>query len=526
MMEFLVTFPNFCSLAARCALACAARDISLSAIFHLSIDGAFFQALILLRETTTAMDFTNYKVHVMLKNGSKSTGFIQTVDCSQIILGGDRLGNGATRVANSDIADIKVIQLPKKKAQEARQDRAERHDSRNSTPRPQPTASSTRVEPDMSLEFDFAANLAMFDKKLVFADFQKNDTVDPSQRLVGHNKKKQLQTQDKYEPTEMVLDTLKRDNWDCIGTPNALQLSPYPPVASRQPLMSADALNYRMVRSTLKSPVACALPVQLVEIERLATEKFGVTQALMAETAAINLSQLILSRFLGGLTRLSNAKNHNLPPLVLLLVGLARIGGRAYATGRHLANHGVRVLAFVTNPDDDDPDLALQARMLESSGGKVVRSDWEQLLHITNTQLDTPVELIIDGLQGYDCRLDDVFYEPNQAATLKGIIAWCNVPAHAARVLSLDLPLGIDGGSDILAGALEAIHARWCVLMGVPISGLLLAYKLGTIDEELQHFLVDIGVPNSVYAVKNNLRKFDRFWYCLESALALEVVKE
>lgn len=45
---------------------------------------------------------------------------------------------------------------------------------------------------------------------------------------------------------------------------------------------------------------------------------------------------------------------------------------------------------------------------LEKSGGKVITSNVDDLLNIINHQLDTPVELIIDALQGYDDHLEDI----------------------------------------------------------------------------------------------------------------------
>ena len=54
---------------------------------------------------------------------------------------------------------------------------------------------------------------------------------------------------------------------------------------------------------------------------------------------------------------------------MLLLIG-ARGGSRAFATGRHLTNHGVRVLAFMINTVEVDADLQQQWKLFESSGGK------------------------------------------------------------------------------------------------------------------------------------------------------------
>lgn len=450
------------------------------------------------------MDFTNYKVAVFLKNGSKSTGLIHAVDRSQITLVADQ--GRQLRVNSVDIADIKVVLLPSKKKPVG--------ELRSSTPRRGPVAKLvTLLTPDMLLEFDFEANLAMFDKRQVFADFQKRDTVDPSQRLVGHNRKRD---DAKYDNREMVVDNSHGDSWDQIGTPTPTTV---PPTATRSGLaLGAGGLVKFVGPQGLD--VACASPVQLLEIERLAGN-FGVTQTLMAETVAVNLLLVIITKILGGATRLSNRNNHNLPPLVLLLVGTGRSGMRAFATGRHLANHGVRVLAFVLHGDDDDAELQQQQRRFEGAGGKVVVGEWTKLLEIVTHQLETPVELIIDGLQGYDCRVEDVFYEDHHLHTLREMVKWCLEPAQRVRVMSLDLPLGIDGGLGT-AGDM-VIRGKWCVLMGMPITGLLLAYRAQELDDDVVHYLIDEGIPNKVYGLKGNLRKFDKYWYCAELAFAIDV---
>ncbi|RCK55587.1 Enhancer of mRNA-decapping protein 3 [Candida viswanathii] len=222
---------------------------------------------------------------------------------------------------------------------------------------------------------------------------------------------------------------------------------------------------------------------------------------MMAEVCAINLSQLMMESVLGGASRLSNKKNHNLPPLVLLLIGSSRGGSRAFATGRHLTNHGVRVLAFMINTDEVDSDLQQQWKLFELSGGKVVIGNVLELLDIVNNQLDTPVEVIIDALQGYDDHLEDVFYQEEDQTTLRKLVKWCNEPQQQNKIMSLDIPSGIDGGSGTLLDDSLKLNCRCSA------------------DDEVIHYVVDIGIPNKVYSNKGNLRKFDKFWFSSEASL-------
>lgn len=389
-----------------------------------------------------------------------------------------------------------------------------------------------------STDFDFAASLARFDKASVFADFQKADSVKPSERLVGHNKidnvAKAKAKKNKYDNDEMVLDSNRRDNWDALGNitsainteySNMSSMTPSPHLAGRE--LISGSKDFRFVNSTSFNVVPTCSGVQLLEIERLANDSYGISPQLMDEVCASNVTSSITTNILGGSTRLGNKNNHNFPPLVLLLIGSLRCGSRAFAIGRHLTNHGVRVLAFIISADELDPELSNQYDLFVKSGGKAITSNFAALLNIINNELETPVELIIDALQGYDDHLEDIFYQEEEQQILRNVVTWCNHPSQQNKIMSLDIPSGIDGGSGTIPNPSLKLNCRWCVSMGIPISGLIHAYKNGHLhhgeDGEIIHYLVDIGIPNSVYRSKSNLRKFDRFWYTSDSCIKLGV---
>jgi enhancer of mRNA-decapping protein 3 len=539
-------------------------------------------------------EFLDYKVELTLSDGVKYIGIITHVDSRQITLSNVIKSTSPQellavfQVESSQIKDLKVIQLPqnlrtqlgkssKKKGTNTRQNGASILDDaivfaqaatpplasvlippvssnygtpRNSSRTNTPQLSSVRANYQSSIasggdtdwnnevqeikssnEFDFAANLAMFDKKSVFADFQKKDTVNPNDRLVGHNKldKVQKPRKEKYDNDEMVLEVNKADNWDNIGNtnkkvPKPLKNSSATASSKVSKDLSSSTQNLKLVLADNLSPIPLSSPVQLLEIERLSAESYGISAPIMAEICANNLAKLITSSILGGSTRLSNKKNHNLPPLVLLLIGSARCGSRAFVTGRHLTNHGVRVLAFVINTDDTDKELSTQWNLFEKSGGKVISSNVDDLLNIINHQLDTPVELIIDALQGYDDHLEDIFYQEADQKALRTIMKWCNEPQQQSKIMSLDIPSGIDGGSGTLLDESLKLNCKWCISMGLPITGLIHAYKNGHLETgDVLHYLIDVGIPNKVYSSKGNLRKFDKFWYSAESCIKLEL---
>lgn len=506
-------------------------------------------------------DFVHYEVVLTLKDNSTARGTISHVDNELITLSNaltstDRKIQPLLQFLNADVADLKVTQLPpfKAKSNDLKKNKKTRNEeivddavvysskpSRSNTPKPEKSRAKTKsknesseLEPSIdnvkNEEFDFEANLAMFDKKAVFEDFKKNDRTSINDRLVGQNKveKPAKQKKQKYENDEMVLQDVAKDNWDQIGKSSESSRTNTPKAdgaknQSKAQRNQTESKNrtYKLVNSEDASSVQSASPVQLLEIERLSADNFGITPAMMAEVCATNLSKLIIDRCLGGSVRLSNKKNHNLPPLVLLLIGSGRCGSRAFATGRHLSNHGVRVLAFVISSDESDTELHHQWRIFESVGGKVVTSDFDLLIDIIRNQLNTPVELILDALQGYDDHLEDIFYEPQDRKTLSSLVGWCN-SSEQSKVMSLDIPSGIDGGSGMPDNGLN-VNCSWCISMGLPLNGLLLAYKNNYLGDDITHYLVDVGIPNKVFQSKPNLRKFDNFWYTAESSIKLDV---
>lgn len=470
-------------------------------------------------------EFLNYKVVLHFKDGTETQGLISNVESSHITLGNKTY-------QNSLVKDLKVIQLPeksKKKTQhnalaaESSQMASSKSISRAGTPKvskKQPVWGLDVGDIKISDDFDFAANLAMFDKKSVFAGFQKNEQTDISDRLVSLNK-----VSDKYDNDENVLSGENTDKWNSIGAiSQRLTLPlPVPGGQSAGTHLAREQHLFTLTYENEPSSVPLASPVQLLEIERLACESFGVEQNVFSEVCAASLYQLILAKILGGAARLNQRKNHNLPPLVLLLVGGGRSSSRAFAIGRHLTNHGVRVLAYVINEEMVEGETLHQCQLFEKCGGKVVSTPFTELLDILHNQLDTPVELIIDSLQGLEGQLSDLFYTAKSMATLTQVVQWLNEPKQSSKVLSLDISSGLDGGSGTASLPNLVIKSRYIVSMGIPLSGLVYAYNNGALSDDILHFVVDVGVPNAVYNSRPHLRKFDKFWFCAELYMRLMV---
>lgn len=213
--------------------------------------------------------------------------------------------------------------------------------------------------------------------------------------------------------------------------------------------------------------ISCASPVQMVELERMTFMTFGISESILNENAARGIAEISL-KTLGGISRFSYS-NHNLSPTVVIFAGTARVGLRALAAGRHLANRQVHVIAVAigyeetkNDSNDDDvlnagranvSDLKNQIKALTSSKARVVKN-YQQFLNELRT-IDSPPELIIDGLQGYQTTLDD--FGEEDVATVVNCIEWAN--RQRAPIASLDIPSGLDGatGMTMSRGADSAI---------------------------------------------------------------------
>lgn len=390
-----------------------------------------------------------------------------------------------------------------------------------------------------SKDFDFEGSTAKFDKGVALEEFEVSDNVDPSQRLAGHNKKA---AKTKFDHDENVIEK-KLDSWNNENVSGSLALkqilkvggavSPSPVLANtaraespglarRSP--SLDVRGFQLLETETADSLPLCSPIQLLEILRISTEQFKITPQIIMENASRSISGLII-KILGGKSRVSSA-NHNLPPLVLILAGNNRTGARALATGRQLINQGCRVLVFTlidlksnsVNSDEFlDENFKQQFELFKLHGGKFTSSLSELNGLITN--YESPIELCVDALQGFDTNLNESWGV--ELENVKKIIPWCN--SQQFGILSFDIPSGVDAGSGLI-GELEIVEAKYVVSLGLPVNGILHAYSNGVVAKgDWDHYLVDIGLPMSKLFKKGSLRKFDRKWFCGQWCLKLEV---
>jgi len=200
---------------------------------------------------------------------------------------------------------------------------------------------------------------------------------------------------------------------------------------------------------------------QMREVDRIAVEDFGLGLLQMMENAGRNLAEVVMSRF--GDTQ----------GPVVILAGPGGNGGGGLSAARHMHNHGLDVRLILAKPDLGQASEN-QLNILNNAGVQPLGGDEVEVAL-------REASSVIDALIGYSLK----GAPRGRAAEL---IQLCN--QHAQRVVSLDIPSGVDATTGETPG--EAINPQITVTLALPKSGLV------HVDGEL--FLADIGIPPQVYA--------------------------
>jgi NAD(P)H-hydrate epimerase len=213
----------------------------------------------------------------------------------------------------------------------------------------------------------------------------------------------------------------------------------------------------------MKIPVLTA--EQMVEVDRLMIEEYGILLIQMMENAGRNLAEMawrMLGRQLKGRR-------------VVVLCGRGSNGGGGMVAARHLHNRGASVSVKLLG----DP-----AGMKEIPGHQ-----WDILQMMALTQADDPdlsqADLIVDAIIGYGLRGN-----PRGAAA-----DWIRrVNASGRPVLALDAPSGLDTTTGTAGD--PCIKAQATLTLALPKAGLLSPGAAAVVGEL---FLADIGVPPALY---------------------------
>jgi NAD(P)H-hydrate epimerase len=203
---------------------------------------------------------------------------------------------------------------------------------------------------------------------------------------------------------------------------------------------------------------------QMIEVDRLMIEEWGITLTQMMENAGRNFAELA-RRQVGG-----NVKGIS----VVVLCGNGNNGGGGMTAARHLHNWGARVEVILIGNESHLKEVPThQWRILQKMG--ITRS----AVNLSNA------DLILDAMLGYGAKGDP-----------RPLIAdWIRLANESRRrILSLDSPSGLDTTTGIPGS--PCIHASVTLTLALPKIGLL-SPTAKTFVGDL--YLADIGVPPDLY---------------------------
>jgi len=199
---------------------------------------------------------------------------------------------------------------------------------------------------------------------------------------------------------------------------------------------------------------------QMIEVDRLMIEEWGITLIQMMENAGRNFAELA-RRQLGGSV---GGKR------IAVLCGNGNNGGGGMTAACHLHNWGAHVEAILVGDEDRLKDIpALQWQILQKMG--IARS----ALELNNA------DFILDAMLGYGAKGDP-------RPPIADWIEFANRSEHP--ILALDFTSGLDTTTGIPGS--PCIHASATLTLALPKTGLLAPAAKPFVGDL---YLADISVP-------------------------------
>lgn len=213
---------------------------------------------------------------------------------------------------------------------------------------------------------------------------------------------------------------------------------------------------------------------EMREIDRLATEDFGIGLPQMMELAGASLARVAAEHF-----------GQNGAP-VTVLAGPGNNGGGGLVAARHMVNRGARVHVVLAAPVQRLRPIPRErlATLIEMRVPCCV-APWD----LADSELDellSESELIVDALLGYSA------VGPPRGAVAELVE---RADRSGTAVLSLDLPSGVDPDSGAVLEC--ALRASATMTIALPKSGLL--SEVGR-EYSGQLYVADIGLPAALLA--------------------------
>jgi len=201
---------------------------------------------------------------------------------------------------------------------------------------------------------------------------------------------------------------------------------------------------------------------QMREVDRVAMSEFGLGILQMMENAGRNLAENVRDMLDGATGE------------VTILAGAGGNGGGGLCCARHLHNRDFKVWVVL------DRDAALLKGAAANQLHILQRADVHPVAAPQAQELLKRADIVVDALIGYSLR----GAPRGRAAEL---VELCN--QHAARVLSLDVPSGLNATSGEAPGLL--VRPERTLTLALPKTG------LQQVPGEL--YLADIGIPPEVF---------------------------
>lgn len=177
-------------------------------------------------------------------------------------------------------------------------------------------------------------------------------------------------------------------------------------------------------------------PERMREIERRAIEGYGIDGLLLMERAALALAEEVLS----------SRADAGRPLRALLVCGSGNNGGDAYACARMLHLKGAQVCLLPLCPVEKlPPDARKNAQICQALGIPVVGLE----------ALERDYDAVVDGVFGTGLS------RAPAGAFAQAIAGINRAGARGARIVSVDIPSGIDGATGQPLG--EAVRAETTV---------------------------------------------------------------
>lgn len=212
---------------------------------------------------------------------------------------------------------------------------------------------------------------------------------------------------------------------------------------------------------------------QVRQVDRIATEEYGILGIVLMENAGRNATSIILD----ALARGKDWEPTGPIDRVVIFCGTGNNAGDGFVVARHLVNARINVLvALAADPQRLAPDAAVNHRICASMKIPMVEADACEL-----TQRD----LVVDALLGTGFR--GQVREPPA-----GLIHRIN-EAPKAGVIAIDVPSGLDCDQGVPSNATVVADATVTFV----------ANKIGFLKDEAHPYVgrvyvVDIGAPSSI----------------------------